>query len=203
MGRAAVVIAPSLRRKSPQNGNIRGRGRRLSAIAAPRSANWVSGDEIECMKSRHFRAYLAFLGTPSRTPDCLAGAGGFEPPHGGIKIHCLTTWRRPNKLSGKRRDDSRADSLWQRRSIEGVEPFQQARTTIRPESAAGFRHLTARRLCSFLRRWSRPPLPPKRLFPAGSRRPRELREGQFRGKTAARCSPLKRDHGHDLSRADQ
>jgi len=62
--------------------------------------------------------------------DCLAGAGGFEPPHGGIKIHCLTTWRRPNNLSGKRRDDSRADSLWQRRSIEGVELFQPARTAI-------------------------------------------------------------------------
>ena len=26
----------------------------------------------------------------------LAGAGGFEPPHGGIKIRCLTAWRRPN-----------------------------------------------------------------------------------------------------------
>jgi hypothetical protein len=25
----------------------------------------------------------------------LAGAGGFEPPHGGIKIRCLTTWLRP------------------------------------------------------------------------------------------------------------
>ena len=25
----------------------------------------------------------------------VAGAGGFEPPYGGIKIHCLTTWRRP------------------------------------------------------------------------------------------------------------
>ena len=25
----------------------------------------------------------------------MAGAGGFEPPHGGIKIHCLTAWRRP------------------------------------------------------------------------------------------------------------
>ena len=25
----------------------------------------------------------------------VAGAGGFEPPHGGIKIHCLTAWRRP------------------------------------------------------------------------------------------------------------
>ena len=26
----------------------------------------------------------------------MAGAGGFEPPHGGIKIRCLTAWRRPN-----------------------------------------------------------------------------------------------------------
>src|SRR5690606_36360293 len=25
----------------------------------------------------------------------VAGAGGFEPPHGGIKIRCLTTWLRP------------------------------------------------------------------------------------------------------------
>src|SRR5690348_2407267 len=27
--------------------------------------------------------------------NCLAGAGGFEPPNGGIKIRCLTTWLRP------------------------------------------------------------------------------------------------------------
>ena len=26
----------------------------------------------------------------------LAGAGGFEPPDGGIKIRCLTAWLRPN-----------------------------------------------------------------------------------------------------------
>jgi hypothetical protein len=26
-----------------------------------------------------------------RRPDCLAGAGGFEPPHGGIKIHTFLT----------------------------------------------------------------------------------------------------------------
>jgi hypothetical protein len=26
----------------------------------------------------------------------LAGAGGFEPPNAGIKIRCLTTWRRPS-----------------------------------------------------------------------------------------------------------
>jgi hypothetical protein len=26
----------------------------------------------------------------------MAGAGGFEPPHDGIKNRCLTAWRRPN-----------------------------------------------------------------------------------------------------------
>src|SRR6266699_2825273 len=33
--------------------------------------------------------------TPQR-PDWLAGAPGFEPGNGGIKIRCLTTWLRPN-----------------------------------------------------------------------------------------------------------
>ncbi len=28
----------------------------------------------------------------------MAGAGGFEPPNAGIKIRCLTTWRRPKSL---------------------------------------------------------------------------------------------------------
>jgi hypothetical protein len=45
----------------------------------------------------------------------MAGAGGFEPPNGGIKIRCLTTWRRPNGsavtafaiISPKRGDHSR------------------------------------------------------------------------------------------------
>ena len=31
-----------------------------------------------------------------RRPDWLAGAPGFEPGNGGIKIRCLTTWLRPN-----------------------------------------------------------------------------------------------------------
>ena len=30
--------------------------------------------------------------------DALAGAGGIEPPNGGIKIRCLTAWLRPNRL---------------------------------------------------------------------------------------------------------
>ena len=27
----------------------------------------------------------------------LAGAGGIEPPNGGIKIRCLTAWLRPKR----------------------------------------------------------------------------------------------------------
>ena len=41
----------------------------------------------------------------------MAGAGGFEPPYGGIKIRCLTAWLRPNMAArlaphGKRADNS-------------------------------------------------------------------------------------------------
>ena len=32
----------------------------------------------------------------------MAGAGGIEPPNGGIKIRCLTAWLRPNRPSGRR-----------------------------------------------------------------------------------------------------
>ena len=71
--RAAVVIAPSLRRQSPQNGNIRGRSRRLSEVGAPKSANWEPGDEIECAKSRYFRPFVAIFRNCSRALECLAG----------------------------------------------------------------------------------------------------------------------------------
>src|SRR5215471_1805807 len=45
----------------------------------------------------------------------LAGAGGFEPPYGGIKIRCLTTWLRPIA----------------RRSINGSPPTRKRRTASR------------------------------------------------------------------------
>ncbi len=79
--RAAVVIAPSLRRQSPQNGNICGRSRRLSAVGAPNSANWELGDETECAKSRYFRPFFAFFRNCSRALECLADLAGFELRH--------------------------------------------------------------------------------------------------------------------------
>ena len=58
----------------------------------------------------------------------MAGAGGIEPPNGGIKIRCLTAWLRPNRLTRNARGRSAlartgSDNA---RSIEGVRPFQQA-----------------------------------------------------------------------------
>ena len=49
-----------------------------------------------------------------RLLDWLAGAGGLEPPNGGIKIRCLTTWLRPIGLPPRRADHSGAFSPDQR-----------------------------------------------------------------------------------------
>jgi hypothetical protein len=46
-------------------------------------------------KPRWCRRFLKKCGSLYERPDWLAGAGGFEPPNGGIKIRCLTTWLRP------------------------------------------------------------------------------------------------------------
>jgi hypothetical protein len=41
----------------------------------------------------------------------LAGAGGIEPPNGGIKIRCLTAWLRPNCRSQTARRRAAPDTL--------------------------------------------------------------------------------------------
>src|SRR6266404_4210592 len=49
--------------------------------------------------------FIAVVGCWSNPLIHLAGAGGIEPPNGGIKIRCLTAWLRPSSdganLSGK------------------------------------------------------------------------------------------------------
>src|SRR2546421_6678335 len=54
----------------------------------------------------------------------LAGAGGIEPPNGGIKIRCLTTWLRPIRPSGTAEARATADSLDWCRSIGRDAAFQ-------------------------------------------------------------------------------
>src|SRR5215510_1565826 len=62
----------------------------------------------------------------------VAGAEGFEPPNGGIKTRCLTTWRRPNYRSVTR------DNNGERFSPRTTYPLQRA----------GKRARTARAACS-------------------------------------------------------
>src|SRR5579872_3524687 len=82
---------------------------------------------------------------PEWTLRALAGAGGFEPPYGGIKIHCLTTWRRPNGRKTKEVAGSfRIPVSRQRRSIDAVQLFQQGRSAKIPLNTAPANCPTAR-----------------------------------------------------------
>lgn len=41
----------------------------------------------------------------------MAGVGGIEPPHGGIKSPCLTAWRHPNNFYLGGRNFNKGDLL--------------------------------------------------------------------------------------------
>src|SRR5205823_6066344 len=52
-------------------------------------------------KARILRAFRDYRAICLRLNDWVAGAGGIEPPNGGIKIRCLTAWLRPNRAIRK------------------------------------------------------------------------------------------------------
>ena len=72
-----------------------------------------------------FPALVGAVGNLAERRNGVAGAGGIEPPNGGIKIRCLTAWLRPNRPAGERGIAQR-DRFRHRRSIEGATAFQQA-----------------------------------------------------------------------------
>ena len=61
----------------------------LGAPYAAETLNWGPN-------ARNRRTFFFNFEKGLRRPDWLAGAPGFEPGNGGIKIRCLTTWLRPN-----------------------------------------------------------------------------------------------------------
>ena len=48
-------------------------------------------------KAPNVQAFSHHFGTSVTRAELGAGAPGFEPGNGGIKIRCLTTWLRPNR----------------------------------------------------------------------------------------------------------
>jgi hypothetical protein len=62
-------------------------------------------------KARHWRAFLRVSGTVSPSAGLPGWAGGFEPPHGGIKIHYLSTSRSNEQLSCSELTGTRLGSI--------------------------------------------------------------------------------------------
>ena len=52
---------------------------------------WDGGIRFE-RSENDVPAFLCFCETK------MAGMEGFEPPNGGTRTHCLTTWRHPNAI---------------------------------------------------------------------------------------------------------
>ena len=57
------------------------------------------------MRKTRFNEKFSFLQNNKQATHCnlphilkLIGAEGFEPSNGGVRVHCLTTWRRPSLL---------------------------------------------------------------------------------------------------------
>ena len=80
-----------------------------SGSVAPISSLHMSWRRTTTRKSPANADFSAETNSWVKLRECVAGAGGFEPPHGGIKIHCLTAWRRPNARLAPRSPCRRAN----------------------------------------------------------------------------------------------
>src|SRR5579875_3838896 len=67
--------------------------RRRGALPAPRAPCYGTQMRKPERTQMQIRAWASC--------GILVGAGGFEPPHGGTKIRCLTAWLRPIKMAGR------------------------------------------------------------------------------------------------------
>lgn len=113
------TLEPCLRPESPESGNYSMNGRRLPAFSAGCSVNWESGDRLRIAKARKWRAFLRQVeAEPPTRPTAWLGREDSNLRMGESKSPALPLGDAPIDLSGKWRNDSRAVSLRQRRSIE-------------------------------------------------------------------------------------
>ena len=75
-----------------------------------------------------------------RRPQSMAGVEGFEPPNGGIKTRCLTTWRHPSIRTARaetvrgRASYSRINRAARAQALVHGEVFSPRATKLRPAS---------------------------------------------------------------------
>ncbi len=89
-------IARSLRNGFGIDSRVRSPEKTLPAnLCLPKRA-------ISPSKLRKYREHSEVRSLCRYPMNCVAGAGGIEPPNAGIKIRCLTAWRRPNlRIQGR------------------------------------------------------------------------------------------------------
>src|SRR6202000_2475662 len=73
---------------------------RMIAIFAIRGSPLYSAEKL---RRANIRFRWRLVRDSKRAETTMAGAGGIEPPNGGIKIRCLTAWLRPNRPFWERR----------------------------------------------------------------------------------------------------
>ena len=74
------------------------RGQAVACVVSNILVASTNRDHLERVQTRRQEEGPRRVCLVSKYLICLAGAGGFEPPYGGIKIRCLATWLRPNRL---------------------------------------------------------------------------------------------------------
>jgi hypothetical protein len=86
----ASLIEPSLQSNSPENGNINYLTKRIRPADGHRRQRRECERIRSIPKGRQMERILRVRGGSIERSDCLAGAGGFEPPNGGIKNRSAT-----------------------------------------------------------------------------------------------------------------
>ena len=78
-------------------------GRRLTTAGVQDSRRNDTSAAALCRRAVHQLPARPVSSAISGEAKHLAGAGGIEPPNGGIKIRCLTAWLRPIRRPRERR----------------------------------------------------------------------------------------------------
>src|SRR2546429_2144327 len=77
------------------DGEAHQRSEREVGPLRPKSQKIAAQRQISARQLSGMSGIFLLTGRDLQRLHWLAGAGGLEPPNGGIKIRCLTTWLRP------------------------------------------------------------------------------------------------------------
>src|ERR1700722_2009461 len=127
----SMLTSPSLKRPTEARPTGSRRSRAISCASAgfafPVNRASVSDSTIR----------VSLINTDHQCQSALAGVEGFEPPNGGIKTRCLTTWRHPSSHPASALPILHPQHRMHRRAIQSA----------RDKTAPSIRHARRNALC--------------------------------------------------------